>query len=212
MLAESHSMKPALIASLAAAAALCGSAAPAASNLKTAVFAGGCFWSVEHEIAALPGVADVVAGYAGGTSANPTYENHKGHLEAVRVAYDPAKISYTQLVDGFFHRIDPTDPNGQLCDQGPSYRTAVFVTSKAERAAAEQVKAKVAKELGKPVATQVRNAAPFWKAEGYHQDFAKKNPGRYAQYRTGCRRDARLKAVWGARYAGHGAAGQNARR
>ena len=205
-------MKPAVLAALAAAAALSASAAPAAPQLKTAVFAGGCFWSVEHEMAALPGVADVVSGYSGGTSAKPTYENHKGHLEAVRVTYDPARISYAQLVDGFFHRIDPTDPNGQICDQGPSYRTAVFVSGAQEKAAAEQVKAKVAKELGKPVATQVRNAAPFWKAEAYHQDFAKKNPARYAQYRTGCGRDARLKAVWGARYANRAGAGQTARR
>ena len=212
MLADSRSMKPALLASLAAAAALCGTAAPAAPQLKTAVFAGGCFWSVEHEMAALPGVAEVVVGYSGGRSANPTYQNHSGHLEAVRVAYDPARISYAQLVDGFFHHIDPTDPNGQICDQGPSYRTAVFVATQEERAAAEQVKARVAKALGRPVATQVRAAAPFWKAEAYHQDFAKKNPARYAQYRTGCGRDARLKAVWGARYAGHGAAGQTARR
>lgn len=205
-------MKPAILASLAAAATLGASTAPAAANLKTAVFAGGCFWSVEHEMAALPGVADVVAGYSGGSSARPTYDNHEGHLEAVRVTYDPARISYAQLVDGFFHRIDPTDPNGQVCDQGPSYRTAVFVSNAQEKAAAEQVKAKVARELGKPVATKVRNAAPFWKAEAYHQDFARKNPARYAQYRTGCRRDARLKAVWGARYAGHAAAGRTAHR
>lgn len=205
-------MKPALIASFAAVAALTAQAAPAAPQLKTAVFAGGCFWSVEHEMAALPGVADVVVGYSGGQSAKPTYRNHSGHLEAVRVAYDPARISYAQLVDGFFHHIDPTDPNGQICDQGPSYRTAVFVANAQEKAAAEQVRAKVAKELGRPVATQIRNAAPFWKAEAYHQDFAKKNPARYAQYRTGCRRDARLKAVWGARYAGHADAARTSRR
>lgn len=212
MLADSRSMKPALLTSLAAAVALCASAAPAAPQLRTAVFAGGCFWSVEHEMAALSGVTDVVSGYSGGRSANPTYQNHAGHLEAVRVTYDPARISYAQLVDGFFHRIDPTDPNGQVCDQGPSYRTAVFVADAKEKAAAEQVKAKVARELGRPVVTAVRTASPFWKAEAYHQDFARKNPARYAQYRTGCRRDARLKAVWGARYAGHAPAGRTAHR
>lgn len=205
-------MKPGLLVALSLAAALGASAAPAAPQLKAAVFAGGCFWSVEHEMAALPGVADVVVGYSGGTSPRPTYDDHEGHLEAVRVTYDPARISYARLVDGFFHRIDPTDPNGQVCDQGPSYRTAVFVANAQERAAAEQVKAKVAKELGKPVATKIRSAAPFWKAEAYHQDFARKNPARYAQYRTGCRRDARLKAVWGARYAGHAAGAHTARR
>lgn len=204
-------MKPALLISLAAAAVLGASASPAAST-RTAVFAGGCFWSVEHELASLPGVVDAVSGYAGGTSANPTYQNHEGHLEAVRVTYDPARISYAQLVDGFFHRIDPTDAGGQICDRGPSYRTAVFTSGEGERAAAEQVKAKVAKQLGKPVATQIRGAARFWKAEAYHQDFAKKNPGRYRLYRVGCGRDARLKAVWGARYAGHAAAGRSPHR
>ena len=204
-------MKPALLAAIAAAAALSAAAAPAAAP-KTAVFAGGCFWSVEHEMATLPGVSDVVVGYAGGRSANPTYGNHEGHLEAVRVTYDPALISYERLVDGFFHRIDPTDPGGQVCDRGPSYRTAVFVADDAERAAAERVKAKVASELRKPVATAIRQAARFWPAEAYHQDFARKNPARYAQYRTGCGRDARLRAVWGARYVGHAAAAKTSRR
>ncbi|MET0294745.1 MAG: peptide-methionine (S)-S-oxide reductase MsrA [Phenylobacterium sp.] len=200
-----------LLLALAAAMATGASAAPAA-NLKTAVLAGGCFWSVEHEVETLPGVVDVVVGYAGGASRNPTYENHQGHLEAVKVTYDPAMTSYARLVDGFFHHIDPTDAGGQICDRGASYRTAVFAADAAEKASAEQVKAKVAGELGKPVATQIRGAAKFWKGEGYHQDFARNNPVRYAAYRTGCGRDARLKAVWGARYAGHADAAKTARR
>ena len=181
-----------------AAAGVAG-AAWAASPYKTAVFAGGCFWSAEHDIEHTPGVKDVVVGYAGGTRKNPTYDNHEGHLEAIRVTYDPARISYPQLVDAFFHHIDPTDPAGQICDYGPSYRTAVFVSDPAERSAAEQVKAQVAKILKKPVATEIRPAATFWPAEGYHQDYARKNPLNYNAYRVGCGRDAKLKAVWGGR-------------
>jgi len=188
-----------LFAAVAAFALLAGQAAPAAAALKTAVFAGGCFWSAEHDIEHTPGVAKVVVGYAGGTAKNPTYMNHEGHLEAIQVTYDPAKISYPQLVNAFFHNIDPTDPNGQLCDQGPAYRTAVFVGSQQERAQAEAVKAQVAKTLSKPVATRVLPAGTFWMGEGYHQDYARKNPINYNAYRLGCRREARLKAVWGGR-------------
>lgn len=189
-------MKIPRIAAIAAAAVLTGAAAPAD---RTAVFAGGCFWSVEHDLESLPGVKDVVVGYAGGARRNPTYENHEGHLEAVRVTYDPAKITYAQLVDGFLHRIDPTDAGGQICDRGPSYRTAVFVASPDERAAAEAAKARAASQLRKPVATRILPAATFWKAEAYHQDFARKNPINYNAYRIGCGRDARLKAVWAGR-------------
>ncbi|MDZ4371379.1 MAG: peptide-methionine (S)-S-oxide reductase MsrA [Phenylobacterium sp.] len=173
--------------------------APAAAASKTAVFAGGCFWSVEKFFEAMPGVTDAVSGYSGGQSANPTYENHKGHLEAVKVTYDPAKISYGQLVEKFYRNIDPTDPRGQFCDKGPAYTTAVFVTNAAERQIAEAEKAKVAKLLGAKVTVVTRNAAPFWKAEAYHQDYAKKNPAHYERYRIGCRRDQTLRVVWGGR-------------
>lgn len=186
-----------MIVTLAVAGA--ASAASAAGPYKTAIFAGGCFWSAEHDIEHTPGVKDVVVGYSGGTRKNPTYGNHDGHFEAIRVTYDPAKISYPQLVDAFFHNIDPTDPAGQICDYGPSYRTAVFVADPAERSAAEQVKAKVAKILKKPVATEIRPAMTFWPAEGYHQDYARKNPVNYNAYRVGCGREARLKAVWAGR-------------
>jgi len=192
-------MNPKLIAAVSAAALFAAGAAPAATAYRTAVFAGGCFWSAEHDIEHTPGVRSVDVGYAGGTLRNPTYENHEGHLEAIRVTYDPAKISYPALVEAFFHHIDPTDAGGQICDQGPSYRTAVFVADPAERAAAEQVKARVAQVLKRPVATQVRPASTFWMAEGYHQDYARKNPLNYNAYRIGCGRDARLKAVWGGR-------------
>ncbi len=168
-----------------------------AAALKTAVFAGGCFWSTEKAMEALPGVTSAVSGYAGGALQNPTYENHRGHLEAVKVTYDPARISYAQLVDGFFHHIDPTDAGGQICDRGPSYTTAVFVEGGAETATAQAVKAQVAKTLGKPVATRILTGGKFWPAEAYHQDYARRNPASYEAYRIGCGRDRALKAVWG---------------
>ncbi len=188
-----------LIAAIAASALILADAAPAAAALKTAVFAGGCFWSAEHDIEHTPGVTAVVVGYSGGARARPSYENHEGHLESIRVTYDPDKITYAQLVDAFFHHIDPTDPNGQICDYGPSYRTAVFVSTPEEKAAAEAVKAQVAKALHQPVATMILPASTFWMGEGYHQDYAKNNPMAYMQYRIGCGRDRKLKAVWGGR-------------
>jgi peptide-methionine (S)-S-oxide reductase len=192
-------MKTQLLAAVAAATLFAAQAAPAAAALKTAVFAGGCFWSAEHDIEHTPGVTNVVVGYAGGTRPNPTYENHQGYLEAVQVTYDPAKISYPQLVQAFFHHIDPTDPDGQICDRGPTYRTAVFAASPQEAQAAEAVKAQVAKEIGHPVATEVRPAGKFWMGEAYHQDYARKNPAAYMAYRVGCGRDKALKVVWAGR-------------
>ena len=120
-----------------------------------------------------------------------------GHYESVLVTYDPAKISYAQLVDRYFHMTDPTDANGQFCDKGPSYHPAIFVADAGQRAAALQEKAKVAAELkGKPIATAILPAQTFWPAEGYHQDYARKNAAAYAAYRIGCGRDFSLAAVW----------------
>ncbi|MBX3483903.1 peptide-methionine (S)-S-oxide reductase MsrA [Phenylobacterium sp.] len=184
-----------------AAAAFVAGAAPAASGLKTAVFAGGCFWSMEKGFETTPGVVSAVSGYSGGSSTSPTYENHAGHLEAVKVTYDPAKISYAQLVDSYYHHIDPTDPYGQICDKGPSYKLAVFTANAEERAVAEAAKAKYGKELGAPITVATRNAAPFYNAEGYHQDYYKKNPAAYERYRIGCGRPQALRAVWGGKEA-----------
>jgi len=192
-------MKTLALAAAIAALASLPAASPSAAELRTAVFAGGCFWSAEHDAEHLPGVKAVVVGYAGGQRARPTYQNHEGHLEAIRVTYDPQATTYAKLVDGFFHNIDPTDSGGQVCDRGPSYKTAVFVATPQERAAAEAVKADVARRLGKPVATQILPAGRFWMGEDYHQDFARKNPGHYYAYRAGCGRDRVIKAVW----AGH---------
>ncbi|WP_296492069.1 peptide-methionine (S)-S-oxide reductase MsrA [Phenylobacterium sp.] len=184
---------------MAGAAVPAASAPPKGSNLKTSIFAGGCFWSAEHEMEKVRGVVDVVVGYSGGAKRNPTYENHEGHLEAIRVTWDPSRTTYPALVAAFFRNIDPTDPNGQICDIGPSYRTAVFVETDAEKRVAEQVKADVARQIRRPVATRILPRSAFWVGEGYHQDYAIKNPAHYNRYRVGCGRDARIRAVWSGR-------------
>jgi len=184
---------------MAGAAVPAASAPPKGSNLKTSVFAGGCFWSAEHEMEKVRGVVDVVVGYSGGAKRNPTYENHEGHLEAIRVTWDPSRTTYPDLVAAFFRNIDPTDPNGQICDIGPSYRTAVFVETDAEKRVAEQVKADVARQIRRTVATRILPRSAFWVGEGYHQDYAVKNSAHYNRYRIGCGRDARIRAVWSGR-------------
>lgn len=194
-------MNTKLLAAVTAAAMFAAGTAPAASGLKTAVFAGGCFWSMEKGFETTPGVVSAVSGYSGGSSTAPTYENHEGHLEAVKVTYDPTKISYAQLVDSYYHHIDPTDPYGQICDRGPSYKLAVFTANAEERAVAEAARARYGKELGAPITVVTRNAAPFYMAEGYHQDYYKKNPIAYERYRIGCGRPQALRAVWGGKEA-----------
>jgi len=178
-------------------AVLLGATAHAAPR-ETAYFAGGCFWCVEHDLAKIPGVIGVVSGYAGGDVKNPTYENHGSHFEAVKVVFDPGKISYAQLVDRFWPTIDPTDAGGQFCDRGHSYQTAVWVVSDAQLKAATASRTAAAARLktGKMV-TPIYRFSSFTPAEAYHQDFAEKNPLRYNVYRQGCGRDKRLKAVWG---------------
>jgi peptide-methionine (S)-S-oxide reductase len=183
---------------LAAAVMAMAVAAPAvAAPLKTVVFAGGCFWSVEHAMEDAPGVRSVVVGYAGGTRPNPTYQSHADYLEAARITYDPAKTSYAQLADYFLRHIDPTDVGGMICDRGHSYTSAMFAADPAEQAAAQGAKARAGQVLKKPIAVKVLPAGRFWMAEDYHQDYAAKNPIAYNAYRIGCGRDARLKAVWG---------------
>jgi peptide-methionine (S)-S-oxide reductase len=174
--------------------------APAAERGE-AIFAGGCFWCEETAFEGVPGVKEVISGYTGGTKVNPTYEEVSsggtGHAESVRVVFDPAKISYAKLLEIFWHNVDPTQSNGQFCDHGNQYRSAVFYLDDAQRAAAEQTKKAVEKQLGKPVVTQIVKASTFYPAEEYHQDFYKKNPARYHSYREGCGRDRRLQELWG---------------
>lgn len=190
-------------AALAVLAATTSQAAPAARGgaTATAVFAGGCFWCTEADFDKMPGVISTTSGYTGGTVARPSYERVSaggtGHYEAVRVVYDPRRISYAQLVERFWPTIDPTDAGGQFCDRGDSYRSAIFVTTE-QRPIAEASKMQLAKRgvLPGPIATEVLPATAFYPAEGYHQDYYKKNPVRYRFYRFNCGRDARLDKVW----------------
>ena len=168
---------------------------------EVAVFAGGCFWSVEANFERMPGVVSAVSGFAGGRVANPRYEQvvrgGTGHLEAVQVTFDPARITYRQLVDRFWRTIDPTDPDGQFCDRGSPYATAVFATA-GQRPIAEASRAAAAAVIvERRFVTPVREAARFWPAEAHHQDFARRNPVRYGGYSRFCGREARLRAVWG---------------
>jgi peptide-methionine (S)-S-oxide reductase len=171
------------------------------SQVATAIFAGGCFWSTETDLDRVPGVISTTSGYTGGRVANPSYEQVSaggtGHYESVRVVYDPRRISYPQLVARFFRTIDPVDPSGQFCDHGEQYRTAIFVANSSERQAAESIKSQVTRQLHQPVATAVLARAPFYPAEEYHQDYARKNPMRYRLYRNGCGRDRRVAQIWG---------------
>ena len=180
-----------------------GEATAAAPSARTesAVFAGGCFWCTEADFEKVPGVLSAVSGYTGGRTANPTYAQVSaggtGHYEAVRVTWDPAKVSYGRLASHFFRTVDPTDAGGQFCDRGESYRTAIFVANPAQRQAAEAAKAEANRQLRGRVVTPILPASRFWPAEGYHQDYYKKNKLKYRFYRYRCGRDARLEEVWG---------------
>ncbi|MEN3791814.1 peptide-methionine (S)-S-oxide reductase MsrA [Fulvimarina sp. MAC3] len=187
---------PLVFAAAAAAASLTAATPSFAQNTDTAIFAGGCFWCVESDFDHVDGVTETISGYIGGKSENPTYQNHSGHLEAVRVTYDPSKVSYDKLLQVYWHSIDPTDAGGQFCDRGHSYTTAIFATNDDQMKKAKATKAEVQKDLGS-VATEIRPASTFWTAEGYHQDYYKKNPVKYKFYRNGCGRNNTVKRVWG---------------
>ena len=163
-----------------------------------AVFAGGCFWCVESDFEHLDGVIEAQSGYAGGERPNPTYEDHEGYLESVRVIYDPRRISYAGLLHYFWRHHDPLDAGGQFCDRGAPYRSAIFVTPD-QHEAAEASLVETQRALGRAVATQIRPLGRFWPAETYHQDYYKKNPIQYRFYRWRCGRDQRVRAVWGDR-------------
>jgi peptide-methionine (S)-S-oxide reductase len=192
-----------LAVSLAGGASLFEAPAEAQEDGKKAVatFAGGCFWSIEKAFDGKPGVISAVSGFMGGTTKNPTYaqvvSGGTGHLESVQVTYDPAKITYEKLLDIYWHDIDPTDANGQFCDYGEQYKTAIFAHDPLQKAAAEASKEEVAKELKTDVTTEIRDASDFTAAGDEHQDFAKKSAAHYNRYLIGCRREARLKSVWG---------------
>ncbi|MDB5505465.1 MAG: peptide methionine sulfoxide reductase [Devosia sp.] len=182
-----------------------------AQDTAVAIFAGGCFWSIESDFDHAPGVLSTTSGYIGGTVDNPTYEQvvteTTGHREAVMVTYDPSVTSYETLLETYFHLIDPIEANGQFCDFGESYTTAIYAGTPEELQQAEAEKAKVAGELGSPVATIIAMAPTFWPAEAYHQDFWKgtdllgnglTRAQHYARYREGCGKNYQVEQIWGA--------------
>ncbi len=181
----------------------------AQAKTEKAVFAGGCFWCVESDFESVAGVRSVVSGYTGGGSANPTYQDHEGHYEAVEITFDNARVSYADLVSMFLRSVDVTDAGGQFCDRGAAYRTAIFALNGNQQAAAEAAVAAAAGQLGRKVVTPVLGAGRFWVAEDYHQDYykgtsivltragPKQQKNAYKFYRDACGRDARVKEIWG---------------
>lgn len=177
--------------------------APAKNKLQKAVFAGGCFWCVEHAFEEHKGVISAVSGYTGGKSANPTYEQvaggGSGHVEAIEVTYDPAVISYEKLLEIFWTQIDPTDPEGQFVDRGTQYTTGIFYANDEQKRQAEKSlkDLEASKKFNKKIVTLVAPLSTFYPAEEHHQDFYKKNPVRYRAYSTGSGREQFIKKNWG---------------
>jgi len=169
---------------------------------QTAVFAGGCFWCTESDFEKVDGVVEVISGYSGGRTANPTYEQVSaggtGHVEAVKVVYDPDKLTYAQLLEVFWRHVDPTDGGGQFVDRGSQYRSVIFYANDQERKLAEASKQRLAASgrFGKPIATEILPLGGFYPAEEYHQDYYKKDPIRYHDYRSGSGRDQFLEKAW----------------
>ncbi len=183
--------------------------APAFAEKETAIFAGGCFWCVESDMDHVKGVTATTSGYAGGELKNPTYENHEGHTEAVKVEFDNDVVSYETLVNHFLRTIDVTDAGGQFCDRGSSYISGLFALSDKQKKTSEAALKRAEKDLGQPVATQILPRNSFYDAEDYHQDYYKggglkltrfgivEQAEAYKRYRKGCGRDARVKQLWG---------------
>jgi peptide-methionine (S)-S-oxide reductase len=171
--------------------------------LATAIFGGGCFWCSESDFEQIPGVLRVESGYTGGSVSNPSYQQVSaggtGHAEAVRVHYDSQQLNYAQLLDVFWHSVDPYTADAQFCDHGHQYRSAIFYLDEAQQQAAEQSRDALRRQYPDrpPIVTEIVAAQTFWPAEDYHQDYYKKNPLRYRYYRYGCGRDARLDELWG---------------
>ena len=175
----------------------------ASAGTDHAYFSMGCFWCAETAYEGVKGVRSVTSGYTGGPEQHPTYEQVSagitGHFESIDVAFDPAEITYPKLLDIFWHNIDPTQGDGQFCDRGKQYRSAIFYRDSVQARAARESRQAIERsaKLGKPIVTLMRAAGPFWPAEEYHQDFWKKDPDRYYSYRKGCGRDHRLDELWG---------------
>jgi peptide-methionine (S)-S-oxide reductase len=197
-------MMPRLVAWFAASLlAACAWAQPQVPvGTATAIFAGGCFWCMEQDFEKLPGVLEAESGYIGGEKAFPSYyevaTGGTGHTEAVRVYYDPRRVSYEQLLDHFWRHIDPTVKDRQFCDKGNQYRSGIYYQNNAERAAAEASRDELLRSgRFSRIETEIAPAWKFWPAEDYHQDYYKKNPVRYSFYRFACGRDARVEQLWG---------------
>lgn len=198
-MSQSHFTRRLAAAIALSAGALLGGAAHAATA--TAIFAGGCFWCTEADFEKLPGVIEAVSGYTDGKTPNPTYQavsaGHTGHTEAVRVTYDPAKVSYSQLVEFFWKTIDPSEKDRQFCDIGDQYRSGIYWGNEAERQIVTASRDALQKTgRFKTIHTQLAPASTFYLAEDYHQDYYKKNSVRYSYYRLSCGRDAQLKRIW----------------
>jgi len=174
---------------------------PFGATAEEAIFAGGCFWCMEKPFEQVDGVSAVISGYSGGKTANPTYQNYgaTGHIEVVKVIYNPEKVSYEQLLDIFWRQINPTDAGGQFVDRGYEYSTAIYYLNQQQRKTATTSK-RAMNESGlfaAPIVTPIKPAAPFYAAEDYHQDYYKKNPLRYWYYRSRSGRDGYLQSIWG---------------
>jgi peptide-methionine (S)-S-oxide reductase len=181
-------------------------AGPAHAAVEEAVLAGGCFWCLEHDLEKLPGVLDAESGYSGGSLRNPTYRQVSaggtGHQEAVRVRFDPSKISYPTLLRAYWRNVDALDGGGQFCDRGSSYRPVIFTSGKEQQQQAKASLQAAAKELKQPASSirvQIKPLERFWSAEGYHQDYAELNSVKYRYYRWACGRDRRLDQLWGSK-------------
>ena len=170
---------------------------------KSAIFAGGCFWCMEHPYDEVEGVISTTSGYTGGYKDNPTYRQVSnggtGHTEAVKIVYDPKKVSYEQLLKIFWRNIDPLVTNRQFCDHGTQYRSGIFYIDEEQKRLAQKSKTALnkSKALDGKVLTEITAATRFYPAEDYHQDYYIKNPIRYKVYRYNCGRDKRLKELWG---------------
>jgi peptide-methionine (S)-S-oxide reductase len=190
-------------------------AGAAQAETERAIVAGGCFWCVESDFEGVKGVSSVIPGYTGGSSSNPTYEDHEGHYEAVEIIFDNAVISYGDLMAKFLRSVDVLDAGGQFCDRGKAYRTAIFALNANQKQAAKAAVAEAEAVLGTKIATPVLGAKKFWIAEGYHQDYykgtgivltragPKKQSNAYKFYRKSCGRDARVKELWGSQAFSH---------
>ncbi|MEX0317679.1 MAG: peptide-methionine (S)-S-oxide reductase MsrA [Ruegeria sp.] len=206
-------LKPIALAAAMTLTTLMQTGSAQAGSPETLTVAGGCFWCVESDFEGVPGVLGAVSGYTGGKVDNPTYKQVSrggtGHYEAVQITFDPDKVSRQRLLNLFFRSVDPTDAGGQFCDRGESYRTAIFVSNKGEKAIAEQAKAKAQGDLGQKIVTPILSAGKFYPAEAYHQDYykgdkliltrfgPKRQASAYKAYRKACGRDQRVKQLWG---------------